>query len=62
MPKGDPCQKQACDLQVCLQGAKYQEEKCAKFIEALRNCCKKFADRSDVCGGVTLDQSTSKTN
>ena len=27
--KSDPCQKYACDIQVCLAKNKYQEVKCA---------------------------------
>ncbi|XP_072180329.1 cx9C motif-containing protein 4-like [Diadema setosum] len=49
MPKGDPCQRQACDIQACLQAYKYNEAKCIHVIEAMRKCCDKFDSQQSVC-------------
>ncbi|KAI9295887.1 hypothetical protein K502DRAFT_201176 [Neoconidiobolus thromboides FSU 785] len=38
------CQKEACQLQTCLQNKQYQEAKCQEYITALRECCKKILD------------------
>ena len=40
LPKKDTsCQKEACNLQACLQARNYDKENCMKFIEALNDCC-----------------------
>ncbi|XP_069978194.1 cx9C motif-containing protein 4 isoform X1 [Penaeus vannamei] len=54
--KSDPCQKQACAIQYCLQKNKYQESACQAEIEALRNCCKKWSKESGCCAGVKLEE------
>ncbi|OWF38766.1 Cx9C motif-containing protein 4 [Mizuhopecten yessoensis] len=45
----DPCQKQACDIQTCLQAKNYDESACRKFIEALEKCCERNVGRESVC-------------
>jgi len=57
MTKGqqpDPCQKQACRIQDCLQKNHYQEAKCLKVIEDLQECCRKFSAKSPTvcCEGI----------
>lgn len=52
MPSDDPCQKFACKLQDCLEAKGYDERQCQKAIEALKNCCLKFREKSEtVCDG-----------
>ncbi|XP_076436001.1 cx9C motif-containing protein 4-like [Babylonia areolata] len=48
-PKADPCQKQACEIQKCLQAHKYQESQCEDVINAMLQCCAKFQDLESVC-------------
>jgi len=51
--KEDPCQKPACQLQVCLQKNNYQEEKCQKVLQSLVDCCALWNDQSwKVCQGI----------
>lgn len=48
----DPCQKFACKLQDCLEAKGYDENQCQKAIEALKDCCLKFREKSGiVCDG-----------
>jgi len=61
MPKRDPCMKQACDIQVCLQGNNYNEDKCKKFFESLTKCCEKFWKNSVVCEGVPTESKKTPT-
>lgn len=51
MPTADPCQKEACNIQSCLQKNNYQEEKCAAQLRAMLDCCRKYFDQSNACGG-----------
>ncbi|KAL1518308.1 hypothetical protein ABEB36_001950 [Hypothenemus hampei] len=52
MPKKDPCKSFACDIQACLKENNFQEPACQHAIEAMRNCCRKWKDRSYVCQGI----------
>ncbi|WAR28210.1 S40A1-like protein [Mya arenaria] len=57
MPKQvDPCQKQACAIQDCLQAKDYQEDKCSDIIQAMVACCEKFGDKSGCCSGFLKGQ------
>ncbi|KAL8592465.1 hypothetical protein ACOMHN_021407 [Nucella lapillus] len=47
--KPDPCQRQACDIQKCLQAHHYQESQCGEVIRAMLQCCAKYGDRESVC-------------
>ncbi|XP_074657540.1 cx9C motif-containing protein 4-like [Tubulanus polymorphus] len=50
----DPCQKQACAIQYCLQNHSYKEEKCSAIIREMEKCCAKTAERratSICCSG-----------
>ncbi|XP_041943430.1 cx9C motif-containing protein 4 [Alosa sapidissima] len=49
MPKKDPCQKQACEIQKCLQANKYIESRCADVIQAMRKCCAAQVGKESVC-------------
>ncbi|KAL2101184.1 hypothetical protein ACEWY4_002945 [Coilia grayii] len=49
MPQKDPCQKQACEIQKCLQANKYIESRCADVIEAMRKCCAAHSGKESVC-------------
>ncbi|KAI8147659.1 hypothetical protein BJV82DRAFT_596409 [Fennellomyces sp. T-0311] len=40
--KMPPCQKYACDIQDCLSKNNYQESKCERAIQALRQCCEEL--------------------
>ncbi|KAM7371812.1 hypothetical protein PAMP_009022 [Pampus punctatissimus] len=51
MPKKDPCQKQACAIQACLQANKYVESKCEDVIREMRRCCKTHVANSICCSG-----------
>ncbi|CAL1528955.1 unnamed protein product [Lymnaea stagnalis] len=62
MPRKDPCQKYACDLQTCLQANDYQEWHCEPVLQALYDCCARSGYKnSDVCSGITVKE-TSLTN
>ncbi|XP_061838104.1 cx9C motif-containing protein 4 [Nerophis lumbriciformis] len=51
MPQKDPCQKQACAIQACLQANKYVEVKCVDVIHHMRECCRIHAEHSACCSG-----------
>ncbi|XP_053194755.1 cx9C motif-containing protein 4 [Scomber japonicus] len=51
MPKKDPCQKQACAIQKCLQANKYVESMCQDVIREMRRCCETHAANSICCSG-----------
>nr|XP_044620128.1 cx9C motif-containing protein 4 isoform X1 [Equus asinus] len=52
MPQKDPCQKQACEIQKCLQANNYMESKCQAVIKELRKCCARYPKgRSLICSG-----------
>ncbi|XP_006632717.1 cx9C motif-containing protein 4 [Lepisosteus oculatus] len=57
MSQKDPCQKQACEIQRCLQANKYIESKCEDVIEAMRQCCRFHAgEKSVCCSGFVKEQ------
>lgn len=58
--KADPCQKQACAIQKCLQEHNYQEEACVKFIEEMHKCCDKWKDMSGCCSGFLKESKRAK--
>jgi hypothetical protein len=39
--KDTSCQKEACDLQKCLQLRDYDQERCKEYVKALSDCCTK---------------------
>ncbi|KAM6966129.1 cx9C motif-containing protein 4 [Tautogolabrus adspersus] len=51
MPQKDPCQKQACAIQTCLQANKYVESMCEDVIREMRRCCETQAGKSICCSG-----------
>ena len=54
--KTDPCQKFACELQVCLQKNNYQESKCQEAIQRLVKCCQIWKEESfKVCSGIDYE-------
>ena len=54
--KTDPCQKFACELQVCLQKNNYQESKCQEAIKRLVKCCQAWKEESfKVCSGIDYE-------
>ena len=54
--KSDPCQKFACELQVCLQKNHYQESKCQEAIKRLVKCCNIWKEESyKVCSGIEYE-------
>ncbi|CAG9816002.1 unnamed protein product [Phaedon cochleariae] len=52
MPVTDPCKAFACKIQACLKENKFQEPACKDVIEEMRECCRKWNDKSFVCGGI----------
>ncbi|XP_029786483.1 cx9C motif-containing protein 4 [Suricata suricatta] len=57
MPQKDPCQKQACEIQKCLQANNYMESKCQAVVQELRKCCARYAKgRSLVCSGFEKEE------
>lgn len=54
MPK-DPCKRFACDIQKCLNANNFQEERCVKYIEYLRDCCVRFKAVSTSCSGIDIE-------
>ncbi|KAG7259232.1 hypothetical protein CRUP_028720 [Coryphaenoides rupestris] len=58
MPLRDPCQKQACAIQTCLQANRYVESLCEDVIRDMQRCCQSLsADRQSVCcTGFSRDQ------
>ncbi|KAM4598082.1 cx9C motif-containing protein 4 [Polymixia lowei] len=57
MPHKDPCQKQACAIQKCLQANKYIESMCEDVIREMRRCCETHgADKSICCSGFSKEQ------
>lgn len=54
--KADPCQKFACELQVCLSKNYYQESKCQEAITRLVKCCNIWKEESyKVCSGISYE-------
>ncbi|KAM4535382.1 cx9C motif-containing protein 4 [Fundulus heteroclitus] len=51
MPQKDPCQKQACAIQKCLQANKYLESLCEEVIRDMRRCCEAQGGNSVCCSG-----------
>ncbi|XP_064827285.1 cx9C motif-containing protein 4 [Oncorhynchus masou masou] len=56
MPQKDPCQKQACAIQKCLQANKYIESRCEDVIRAMRICCEHAGENSICCSGFAREQ------
>ena len=49
----DPCQRQACAIQDCLQKNNYQEDKCDEHLESLLECCRTVGKhKSSICKGL----------
>ncbi|XP_072914433.1 cx9C motif-containing protein 4 [Hemitrygon akajei] len=59
MSTKDPCQKQACEIQKCLQAHHYQESKCQRVIQDMRECCKIHAKTSVCCSGFLNEEKKS---
>ncbi|XP_034046037.1 cx9C motif-containing protein 4 [Thalassophryne amazonica] len=56
MPKKDPCQKQACDIQKCLQANRYVQSMCEDVIREMRRCCEtQTPGISITCSGFSKD-------
>ncbi|MCI4386302.1 hypothetical protein PGIGA_G00060730 [Pangasianodon gigas] len=61
MPLKDPCQKQACAIQKCLQANSYIEGRCEDVIRAMRRCCELHAGENSVCcSGFTQEHKTTE--
>ncbi|KAK2826940.1 hypothetical protein Q7C36_017866 [Tachysurus vachellii] len=55
----DPCQKQACDIQKCLQANNYSESRCEDVIRAMMKCCEAQKGKDSVCcAGFTQGHKT----
>ncbi|XP_066570917.1 cx9C motif-containing protein 4 [Amia ocellicauda] len=63
MSRKDPCQKQACEIQKCLQANKYIESRCKDVIRAMRRCCEiHAAEKSVCCSGFVKEQKEGNTS
>ncbi|KAI4470556.1 cx9c motif-containing protein 4 [Holotrichia oblita] len=60
MKSKDPCKSFACKIQDCLKSHNYQESSCLEAIEDMKNCCKLWGEKSFVCGGFRIDETSSK--
>ncbi|KAK3310349.1 uncharacterized protein B0T15DRAFT_518255 [Chaetomium strumarium] len=41
-----PCHPRACAIQDCLTKTGYNEAKCAKYVDALYECCQTFYEKN----------------
>lgn len=58
--KKDPCQKYACELQVCLKRENFQESACQAYINRLVECCRLWKEESfKVCSGINWKEEES---
>ncbi|XP_068193608.1 cx9C motif-containing protein 4 [Antennarius striatus] len=62
MPQKDPCQKQACAIQTCLQANKYVESMCEDLIREMRRCCETQTGKSICCSGFKDSKTTEKNS
>ncbi|XP_018560581.1 cx9C motif-containing protein 4 [Lates calcarifer] len=60
MPQKDPCQKQACAIQKCLQANKYVESMCEDVIREMRRCCEAHTGNSICCSGFKYSKPAEK--
>ncbi|KAL0994131.1 hypothetical protein UPYG_G00118110 [Umbra pygmaea] len=60
MPQKDPCQKQACAIQKCLQANKYIETMCEDVIRAMRMCCEQTGKNSVCCSGFAKEHKSTE--
>ncbi|XP_019731368.1 cx9C motif-containing protein 4 [Hippocampus comes] len=60
MPAKDPCKKQACAIQACLQANKYVESMCADVIDDMRRCCRIYGANSLCCSGFKDPEHTER--
>ncbi len=51
MPKRPPCQREACQIQACLEKNGYDSARCEKEIELMRRCCQRIHYKSFICDG-----------
>ncbi|XP_030430305.1 cx9C motif-containing protein 4 isoform X1 [Gopherus evgoodei] len=49
MPQKDPCQKQACEIQKCLQANNYLEARCEAVLQEMRRCCAQYPKGRSIC-------------
>ncbi|XP_035748621.1 cx9C motif-containing protein 4 [Egretta garzetta] len=49
MSQKDPCQKQACEIQKCLQVNNYMESKCETMLQEMRKCCAQYPKGRSIC-------------
>ncbi|KAM7160545.1 cx9C motif-containing protein 4-like isoform 3-T4 [Macrochelys suwanniensis] len=57
MPQKDPCQKQACEIQKCLQANNYLEARCEAVLQEMRRCCAQYPKgRSICCSGFEKEE------
>ncbi|XP_030649434.1 cx9C motif-containing protein 4 [Chanos chanos] len=61
MSQKDPCQRQACAIQKCLQENRYVESRCEDVIKAMRECCELHAGKESVCcSGLAKEHKSSE--
>ncbi|XP_028134820.1 cx9C motif-containing protein 4 [Diabrotica virgifera virgifera] len=62
MSTKDPCKPYACRIQACLKENRFQEKPCQTVIEDMRDCCRKWKDKSFVCGGIDISKKRETAN
>jgi len=60
MVKKDPCLRYACEIQKCLQGNDYNEDRCVVAIQRLSDCCKRFNYTPLCCEGIPQEDTPQK--
>ncbi|KAL6010646.1 hypothetical protein ACLOJK_001083 [Asimina triloba] len=52
-PSREPCKKQACDIQACLNKNNFDPQRCLNAIELLQSCCEKCEYKSTHCASLS---------
>ena len=58
--KKDPCLKNACKLQTCLERRGFDDQKCQNEMNFIRECCETWWESSIVCEGFIKDLKSPK--
>nr|XP_033801345.1 cx9C motif-containing protein 4 [Geotrypetes seraphini]XP_033801346.1 cx9C motif-containing protein 4 [Geotrypetes seraphini]XP_033801347.1 cx9C motif-containing protein 4 [Geotrypetes seraphini]XP_033801348.1 cx9C motif-containing protein 4 [Geotrypetes seraphini] len=63
MAQKDPCQKQACEIQKCLQANNYMESKCEAVIKEMLLCCARLPKGKSIsCSGFEKKTAEERLN
>ena len=50
----DPCKKESCDIQRCLNEHNFDDQRCLDTIEMMLKCCRVWREKSICCSGFML--------